>query len=321
VEVSQEVKQGQMIFKLDSTKEEAAFAQAKSRVVETEAQLAIARTDIAAAEAQIVQAKSAVEQAEDELRTKRDLYSRNPGNVAFREIERLEVTLQGRKGQLDGAEVGKRLAESKANSLLPAQLVTAQAALQQSQADLDKRVVYAGISGRVEQFILRVGDVVNPLMRPAGVLIPSGAGRAQIQAGFEQIEAQVIKRGLMAEAVCVSKPMTVIPMVVVNVQEVIAAGQVRAGETLVDVKQLARPGTLTAFLEPLYENGLDGVTPGSNCIVNAYTSHHDELAQGKHGLFMSFVLHGIDATGLVHAIILRMQAVLMPIKLLVLTGH
>jgi len=321
VKLSDDVKQGDKIFKLDSSKEEAALAQAADRVKETEAQLAVARTEIPAAEAQIIQAKSAVEQTEDELRTKRELYSRNPGNVAFREIERLEVTLEGRKGQLAGAEVGKQTAETRVNALLPAQLATAQAAQRLAQVELDKRIVYAGISGKVEQFILRVGDVVNPLMRPAGVLIPTGAGRAQIQAGFGQIEAQVIKNGLIAEALCVARPMTVIPMVVVDVQDVIAAGQIRTGEQLVDVQNVAKQGTITAFLEPLYDNGLAGVTPGSSCIVNAYTSNHERLAKGDVGFFKGIVLHGIDAIGLVHAIILRLQALILPVKLLVLGGH
>ena len=321
VKLSDDVKQGDKIFKLDSSREEAALAQAVQRVAETEAQLAVARTEIPAAEAQIIQAKSAVEQAEDELRTKRDLYSRNPGNVAFREIERLEVTLEGRKGQLAGAEVGKQTAETRVNALLPAQLAVAQATQRQAQVELDKRIVYAGVSGRVEQFILRVGDVVNPMIRPAGVLIPSGGGRSQIQAGFGQIEAQVIKNGLIAEALCISKPLNIIPLVVVDVQEVIAAGQIRAGDQLVELQNVAKQGTITAFLEPLYDNGLDGVTPGSSCIVNAYTSNHERLAKGDVGFLKGIALHGVDAIGLVHAIILRLQALILPVKLLVLGGH
>ncbi|MCK9909029.1 biotin/lipoyl-binding protein [Microbacteriaceae bacterium K1510] len=321
VKLSDEVEQGQPILKLDSSKEEAAVEQASRRVVEAEAQLVVARTELAAADAQIIEAKSALTQAQDELRTKQELYSRNPGNVAFREIERLQVSVEGKKGQLAGAEAGKKSAEARVESLLPAQLATAQAALQQAQVDLSKRVVYAGVSGRVEQFTLRVGDVVNPVMRPAGVLIPEGAGRVQIQAGFGQIEAQVLRRGLTAEALCVSKPLTIIPMVVVSVQEVIAAGQVRAGEQLIDVQQIAKPGTITAFLEPIYEGGLDGIAPGSSCVVNAYTSNHDRIASGEVGTLHGAVLHGIDAVGLVHAIILRLQALVMPIQLLVLGGH
>jgi hypothetical protein len=34
-----------------------------------------------------------------------------------------------------------------------------------------------------------------------------------------------------------------------------------------------------------------------------------------------FVLHAVDAVGLVHAMILRIQALVLPIKTLVLTGH
>ena len=102
-------------------------------------------------------------------------------------------------------------------------------------------------SGRVEQFTLRVGDIVNPFMRPAGILIPEGAGRSTIQAGFGQIEAQVMKVGMVAEVTCVSKPWTVIPMVVTGVQDFIAAGQFRGGEQLIDPQQVLRPGTILVY--------------------------------------------------------------------------
>jgi hypothetical protein len=82
-----------------------------------------------------------------------------------------------------------------------------------------------------------------------------------------------------------------------------------------------RPGTITTFLEPLYANGLDGVTPGSNCIVNAYTSNHDTIADPNTGFLKGVALHGVDAVGVVHAMIIRVQALLLPIKLLVLSGH
>src|SRR5262249_59647143 len=119
-----------------------------------------------------------------------------------------------------------------------------------AEVEVEKTVIRAGVSGRVEQFALRVGDVVNPLMPTAGILIPEGAGQQALQAGFGQIEAQVMKAGMIAEVTCVSKPFTVIPMVVTDVQEYIAAGQFRGGEQLVDLQQVTRPGTLTAFLQP-----------------------------------------------------------------------
>ncbi|MET4296718.1 multidrug resistance efflux pump [Bradyrhizobium sp. LB8.2] len=96
-------------------------------------------------------------------------------------------------------------------------------------------------------------------------------------AGFGQIEAQVMKVGMVAEATCISKPWTIIPTVVTSVQDYIAAGQFRGGEQLIEAQQVARPGTILVFMEPIYKGGLEGVTPGSSCIANAYTSNHDVI--------------------------------------------
>jgi hypothetical protein len=38
------------------------------------------------------------------------------------------------------------------------------------------------------------------------------------------------------------------------------------------------------------------------------------------GAFHAFVLHAIDATGLVHAALLRLQALILPVRTLVLSG-
>jgi multidrug resistance efflux pump len=210
---------------------------------------------------------------------------------------------------------------TRLTDVLPAEKASAQAALAEAQVDLDKTSIRAGVDGRVEQFSLRVGDVVNPVMRSAGILIPEGAGQRGLSAGFGQIEAHVIKVGMVAEAACISKPWTIIPMVVTGEQNYIAAGQFRGGEQLVDAQQVQSPGTITAFLEPIYKGGLDGVTPGSSCIVNAYTSNHDLIASKETGAFKGFVLHAVDAVGIVHAMLLRVQALLLPIKMLVLSGH
>ncbi|OJU25239.1 MAG: hypothetical protein BGN91_00550 [Nitrobacter sp. 62-13] len=117
-------------------------------------------------------------------------------------------------------------------------------------------------SGRVEQFALRTGDIVNPLMRSAGILIPEGAGQRSLQAGFGQIEAQVLKERMVAEATSISKPWVIIPMVVTTVQDYIAAGQFRGGEQLVEAQSVARPGTILVHLKPPYKGGLAGVTAG-----------------------------------------------------------
>jgi hypothetical protein len=126
---------------------------------------------------------------------------------------------------------------------------------------------------------------------------------------------------MIAEVTCVSKPFTIIPMVVTDVQSYIAAGQFRGGEQLIDPQQVTRPGTLIATLEPLYKGGLDRVTPGSSCIANAYSNNHDEIAAKDTGAIRGAALHAVDALALVHAIILRIQALVLPFQTLVFSGH
>ena len=69
-------------------------------------------------------------------------------------------------------------------ALLPAEKASAQAALAEAQVDLDKTFIRAGVDGRVEQFTLSVGDVVNPVMRSVGILIPETAGRVLEEAAW-----------------------------------------------------------------------------------------------------------------------------------------
>jgi len=321
VNFSAPVSKGDVIFRLDSSKQEAALETAKRKIAEIDAAMVSAEADVTKAEAQIQEAKSAHQQAKDELDVKSELQRRNPGIVPQRDIEKLQVLVDQRQAGIDVAAATKQSTISRLSTLLPAEKASAEAALAQAQVDLDKTFVRAGVTGRVEQFALRTGDVVNPLMRPAGILIPQGAGQRVLQAGFGQIEAQVMKEGMVAEATCVSRPWVIIPMVVTAVQDYIAAGQFRGGEQLIEAQNIARPGTILVFLEPLYNGGLERVTAGSSCIVNAYTGNHEEIVAKETSTGRKIVLHVIDGVGLVHALLLRIQALLLPIKTLVLSGH
>jgi multidrug resistance efflux pump len=313
------VSKGAPLFRLDSSKQEAAVESAKRKIAEIEAETLVAQAEIAKTEGQIQEAKSTYQQTSDELDTKRELQRRNAGNVAWRDIQKLEVNLVGQQGKITAATAAKQEAQERIASLLPAQKAIAEAALAQAQVELEKTVVRAGVDGRLEQFGLRAGDMVNPAMRSAGVLIPTDAGR--LYGGFGQIEAQVMKVGMIAEVACATKPWTVIPMVVTDVQDYIAAGQFLSGERLLEAQQIARPGTILVALEPLYKGGLDGVTPGSSCIANAYSNNHDKIAAEETGALKRAALHVVDGLALVHALILRIQALVYPFKNLVLSGH
>lgn len=315
------ITKGAPIFRLDSSKQEAALETARRKIAEVDAETAVAQKDLEKAGNQLDEAKSAHQQALDELETKQELHRRSPGIVPTRDIEKLQVVEEGRRAAVASSASAKQSIEVRIGTLLPAEKASAEAALEQAQVDLDKTIIRAGVDGRVEQFGLRVGDVVNPLMRPAGILIPSDTGRRALFAGFGQIESQIMKPGMIAEVTCTSKPFTVIPMVVTSVQDYIAAGQFRGGEQLIDVQQAAKQGTLLTILEPLYKGGIDDITPGSSCIANAYSSNHDEIVAPQTGTLRRVALHVVDGLALVHALILRLQALVLPFKTLVFTGH
>jgi len=321
VGISANVEKGAVLFRLDSSRQEAAAETARRKIAQVDSDFVAARAELQKVEGQLQEARSNLQQAVDELETKRELVRRNANVVAQREIDRLVVLVTGREGALQAATASKSSVEIKLSTVLPADKASAEASLAEAQVELGKTIVRAGVAGRVEQFALRVGDVVNPLMRPAGVLIPDGAGRGVLQASFNQIEAQVMKIGMVAEATCISKPWKIIPMVVTNVQDFIAAGQFRGGELLVEGANIVRPGTITVFMEPLYRGGLDGVTPGSTCVANAYTSNHDIIVAKDTSALKGFALHVVDAVGLIHALLLRIQAFVLPVTTLVLSGH
>src|SRR5262249_32652038 len=120
---------GSPIFRLDSSKQQAAVETARAKVAELDPEMTGARADIVKAGGQLQAATSARQQTLDELETKQELYRRNPGNVAFREIERLQVRAQGQQGEIEAANAAKQSAQERVSSLIPAQKASAEAAL------------------------------------------------------------------------------------------------------------------------------------------------------------------------------------------------
>ncbi len=320
VDINQRVKEGQPLFRLDSTEQEAAVATARHKIAEIDAAMVVAKSQLAEAEGRIVQARGALQQAMDELKARSEANRKSAGSIAEREVERMAVQVETQQGALDSALASREAIVSEIEFQLPAQKASAEAALQEAEVDLKKTLVVAGTDGVVQQFAVRPGDVVNPMLRPAGILVPERKVSG-LMAGFGQIEAQVMKVGMIGEVTCIAKPWQIIPMVVTEVQNVISSGQVRASDTLMDVQHFAKPGSITVLMEPLYAGQLDDLPQGGSCIANAYTSNHEALRDPDVGALRRFGLHAIDTVGLVHAMILRIQALLLPIKTLVFGGH
>lgn len=320
VDINQRVTAGQPLFRLDDAEQRAAIETADRRIAEVDAAARVAQAQLAEAEGRIAQARGSLRQAQDEYDTRAELLRRNSNAIAQRDVDRAQVAVETAQGAVDAALAGRDAVQSQIDFQLPAERASAEAALAEAEVELDQTLVLAGTDGVVQQFALRAGDVVNPMLRPAGILVPARHA-AGLAAGFGQIESQVIKVGMVGEVTCPAIPFTVIPVVVTDVQDVIAAGQIRPTDQLQDVSAFARPGTITAIMEPLYEGALDRLPQGSSCIANAYTSNYDALHEPGIGTFHAFVLHAIDATGLVHAALLRLQALVLPVRTLVLGGH
>ncbi|MGB5736911.1 MAG: biotin/lipoyl-binding protein [Thiohalocapsa sp.] len=320
VELNQRVEEGQSLFRLDSTAQEADIETARRRIAEVEAAMVVAKSRLAEAEGRIVQARGALQQATDEFEARAEANRKSAGSIAEREVERMRVQVDTQQGALEAALASREAIVSEMEFKLPAEKASAEAALNEAQVELEKTLVVAGTDGVVQQFALQPGDIVNPMMRPAGILVPERHATG-LMAGFGQIEAQVLKGGMIGEVTCVAMPWRIVPMVVTEVQNVIASGQVRPTDMLMDVQHFAKPGSITVVMQPLYPGQLDDLPQGGSCIANAYTNNHDALQDPNIGSLHRFGLHAIDTVGIVHAMILRIQALLLPIKTLVFSGH
>jgi hypothetical protein len=63
------------------------------------------------------------------------------------------------------------------------------------------------------------------------------------------------------------------------------------------------------------------MSPYSSFRYSSYTNNHERIASKETGAFKRFALHAVDAVGIVHAMLLRIQALLLPVQMLVLSGH
>jgi multidrug resistance efflux pump len=317
VQNNQDVSAGDPIFRLDTSRQEAAAETARRRINEIEVAMLLAASEVAAAEGAIQSASGLLRQSQDTLSRREEMRRANPGNVSEQEIESLRAQVESAQGALDTAMAQRDIAQGRKDSLLPAQRASAVAALVQAETEIQKATVFAGTDGNVQQFKLKPGDLVNPILRPAGILVPYSSGVGRFQAGFGQIAAQVVKVGMVTEITCASKPLTVVPMVITEVQGAIAGGQIRPTDQLIDIQDRRRPGTIMVVMEPLYQGHADAIPPGSICTAVGYTSRAAEREAGEITGFSALVTSVVDGMGIANALVIRGIALLLPIRVLV----
>jgi hypothetical protein len=106
-------------------------------------------------------------------------------------------------------------------------------------------------------------------------------------------------------------------MVVTEVQGAITGGQLGPTDPLIVIQDRQRPDTIMATLEPTYSSHADAIPPGSVCAAVAYTSRAAECDSGELTGLDAFVSSIVDGMGIANALVIRRQALLLPILVLV----
>ena len=197
VGLTDEISKGAPIFRLDSSKQEPAVESSRRKIAEIDAEALVAQSEIVKTEGQILEAKAPTSRPWTNSRpsenfndatqgTSHSAKSRNSGQSGGSEgchCRRYRCKTAGRGADCHSSTGSEGQCRGSTGA-------------GRSRSAQDRRPCRR--RGCVEQFALRPGDMVNPMMRPAGIfLIPAGAG--QLYAGFGQIEAQVMKIGMIAE--------------------------------------------------------------------------------------------------------------------------
>ncbi|MEM7686986.1 MAG: biotin/lipoyl-binding protein [Pseudomonadota bacterium] len=298
----QRVSAGDLLFKIESSTQEAALTQAQAELAKLDAEETKAADNLKVAQAGTVEADASLEKLRVDLENARQLLERKVGTEdAVRELfSAVTVAEAG----LAAAEARVDLAQSDLNQAIPARRKAAEAAVESARVALEQTEVRSFTDGVVTQLAMSVGSPASKLiLSPAMVIIPDRPDDLplRITAGFTQIARSTLYVGMPAEIACdsnigLSFRDAVLPAKVIAIQPAIATGQVVPGGRLLEPEKGIARGSLLAYLELVHPEQETVMLDGSGCIVQTYTSN-------LHGV----TGHIIAATGVVKAVGLRLK--------------
>jgi HlyD family secretion protein len=180
VEEGASVEQGDPVFTLESSEQEASVEAAKARMQEAEARLADAKAEvqrpdeIRVLEAALAQAQAMLEQANNNLDRARALFDK--GWITKAQLD--EAVAQHDRNEGAVAEAEKRITAAKLpgrSDMIAAAAANAEAArhaLNEAEKNLGKRQVFTPADGTVEEVYFRPGEVVNAGQAVVALLPP-----------------------------------------------------------------------------------------------------------------------------------------------------
>ena len=302
VQNGRSVSKGDLLFRIESSSQEAAVHQAEAELAQLDASVTKAEDSLRLAEAGRTEAEAALAKLQDDLDQAQSLLDKRVGTQD--RVRALKAQVTSARARLDAAQAQIALARTDIDQSIPAQRAVAEAALARARVALDKTEVRAFGDGTVTQLAMSVGSPASQLiLRPAMVIIPDRdpEERLRLIAGFSQVARSTIYEGMPAEIACdsnlnLSFRDAVIPARVAGIQPAIAAGQVAPGGELLDPSARSGRGALLVYFELLHPEQEALMLNGSGCLVQTYSTNRP----GTFG-------HIIAATGVVKGVGLRLK--------------
>ncbi|SHJ95679.1 Multidrug resistance efflux pump [Shimia gijangensis] len=298
----QEVKAGDLLFRIEDSAQQAALKQAQADLALLDAEQAKAKDNEIVAQSAVDEAEAQLAQFRDDLKDAQTLLQRGAGRAD--DVLTLQTSVSATEAELRAVQAQLDLARIDMNETIPAQIESAKTAIASAQVALDFTEVRSLANGHVTQLSLSVGSPATTLvLRPAMIIIPDRPEDVpvRITAGFSQVARNTLYDGMPAEIACESNANlgfknSVMPAHVLRVQPAIATGQVVPDPQLLDMAAATARGTVLVFLELVHEEHEAMLLDGSGCIVQTYTNN-------IHGT----VGHIIGATGVIKAVGLRLK--------------
>ncbi|MEO0624878.1 MAG: biotin/lipoyl-binding protein [Pseudomonadota bacterium] len=302
VENGQQVKAGDLLFRIENRAQRAALAEAEAQVELVASTEAKAEDTKKIAVAGVEEAEAQIRKLKDDLADAQRLLERGAGTANT--VLEIETALEATQADLDAAVAQLDLAVIDLEETIPAQKRAADAALESARAALGFTEVRSFTDGTVTQLALSVGSPATTLvLSPAMVIIPerSEGVPVRVAAGFTQTARATIYEGMPAEIACESNASllftnAIFPARVASIQPAVAKGQIVPNGTLLDLDGARDRGTLLVLFDLIHKEHEDLLLDGSGCIVQTYTNNID-------GVFG----HLVAVTGVVKAAGLRMK--------------
>ena len=280
VQTNTPLKEGDELFRIDPKPYQYMVGQKKASLAEAEQNVKQMKSQLDQATAVAERANAQAELAQQNYDRQFELFQK--GIIAQATMDTYARNLDTAKQSLAAARADEeraRLAYSSNIDGVNTTVSRLQNELADAQYDLEQTVTRAPGNGFVTQMALRPGTYVVPApLRPAMVFVNTGPAEWMLAAAFQQNALQRVKAGDEAEVAFDAVPGRVFKAKVRIVLDAIAAGQMQASGTLVDLGAQPPGGRAVAQIDIVDDISGYQIPLGAAGGVAIYTEHWHHLS-------------------------------------------